>query len=1072
MKLKLEIGFLSGIVLLMLVSLPVSGREGKLLVPSGLQKRNIDKKDQRIIQSGFHSQASPRNLLKRDRDKPWSLPKLSGAQADIDTLRILALRFDFVYEIPDDPNTTGRGRFDMRDTLTFQNEEGHMIDPSPHGREYFEKHLEALAYYYFFVSEGKLVLEWDVYPRQSDSVYHLPQTMGYYGSVNPYIGLVRYMEDCLMLADTSEPAIDFAAYDSYFLFHAGSDRQNDIGFPPTESDLFTGNVFLAKPIYVDKTGADSVAVGDAVIYPETACQDNRATALNAVMAHEYGHQLGLVDLYNTFNFFTQVGDFTLMDNNGFGTGIDFGFSVGRVFGVMPVYPEAWSRAFLGFVDVVEYRQGTDIELVAAEMSALGTKVAKIPISAFEYYLLENRQVEVDGLPTAILADSATSVILGPVNYNKEFTHEYDLLLPGSGILIWHVDERVAAMDFDGDGYNNFDENTLQVNPELRFLELMEADGLVNFGGYYYSGYGTQQDMYYAGNNSSFTPNTNPPSIGHYGVNSHIRVTDISVSGVRMNFDLELDFVSSGFPQRAGYPMYGLAPISADLDNNGVPEVVVASGRNLLVMRDDGTDFLPAGAPVYDTAYSFTGPKAHQLPLFAQTSEFITAGPVVGQFPFGKDSLHIAVGGGFRVYIYTLADNNNDGLADLRSPAISVNGPEVMALWFTDDNSFDSLYLAVRNSDSLHFHLEKIGGSVPVPASPNVPGRELYGIVSLNKRTVLITGDSLQTRIYLITPRGTFPFGDTVSYDLNGLYRYGPVAVDLDRDGKPEVIVVSADGVVKAVTVDTSGAPTFADYDQIQLEDSVFANPALADLDDDGYADIIIGAQGKIHALDRNFITLLDFPLIIDRAYPSDFVIASPTVADIDGDGRQDVVVMTASGNCYAFGPELLYQFPISAGGIGISPALTYRKSNGGGLGVLGGDGWFYSYDVSFDSARADWPMGGANAHGTYFLPTSKLGEVVNIADNLPAEKFFCYPNPTLDGKTTIRYFLGREASVTLTMYDLSGKEVDRFSLPSNRGTVEWPWNGSALPTGVYRCLLQADFGNDVRSAFTDIAIIK
>ncbi len=1065
MKLKLEIGLLSGIFLLLLVSLPVFGREGKLMVPSGLQKRNIDKNDRRIIQSGFHSQASKRNILKKERENPWSLPKLSGAQAEVDTLKILALRFDFVYEVPDDPNTTGRGRFDMRDTLTFQNEEGHMIDPSPHGREYFEKHLEALAYYYFFVSEGKLVLEWEVFPRQSDSVYHLPQTMGYYGSVNPYIGLVQFMEDCLLLADTAEPGISFADYDSYFLFHAGSDRQNDIGFPPTESDLFTGNVFLAEPIYVDKTGTDSVAVGDVVIYPETACQDNRATALNAVMAHEYGHQLGLVDLYNTFNFFTQVGDFALMDNNGFGTGIDFGFSVGRVFGVMPVYPEAWSRAFLGFVDVVEYRQGTDIELVAAEMTALGTKVAKIPISAFEYYLLENRQEEVDGLPTAILADSATSVILGPVNYNKEFTHEYDLLLPGSGILIWHVDERVAAMDFDGDGYNNFDENTLQVNPELRFLELMEADGLVNFGGYYYSGYGTQEDMYYAGNNTSFTPNTNPPSIGHYGVNSHIRITDISSSGVRMNFDLEYDFVSSGFPQRAGYPMYGLAPISADLDNDGIPEVIVASGRNLLVMKDDGTDFLPAGASVYDTAYSFTGPKAHLMPLFARTSEFMTAGPVVGDFGKGSDSMRVVVADGKTIHIFNSFDLNSDGTADYQQSPRNI-GVDILSLFFNGD----TLMLVADEGD--YFRSYKWVGNTQIRTSPELHGTELYGVIALGHKFILSLGDSLQTRLYLITPSGSFPFGDTVSYDLNGIYRYGPVAADFDRDGKSEIIMVSADGDVRAVTVDTSGAPTFAEYNRIRLEDSVFANPCVADFDDDGYADIIIGAQGHIYAFDKNFTTLLDFPLIIDRAYPSDFVIASPTVADIDGDGRQDVIVMSASGNCYAFGPELLYQFPISAGGIGISPALVYSKENGGGLGVLGADGWFYSYDISFDSTRADWPMGGGNARGTYLLPNSKLGPVVSYADKLPADKFFCYPNPTLDGKTTIRYFLGEDASVTLTFYDLSGKQVDQLSLPSNQGTVEWSWNGSALPTGVYRCLLKASFGNETVSAFTDIAIIK
>jgi hypothetical protein len=55
-------------------------------------------------------------------------------------------------------------------------------------------------------------------------------------------GLVHYFVDCFEVADSVSPEIEFYNYDSYFLFHAGSDRQNDIGFPLTCSDLFTGYV--------------------------------------------------------------------------------------------------------------------------------------------------------------------------------------------------------------------------------------------------------------------------------------------------------------------------------------------------------------------------------------------------------------------------------------------------------------------------------------------------------------------------------------------------------------------------------------------------------------------------------------------------------------------------------------------------------------------------------------------------------------------------------------------------------------------------------------------------------------
>jgi len=60
----------------------------------------------------------------------------------------------------------------------------------------------------------------------------------------------------------------------------------------------------------------------------------------------------------------------------------------------------------------------------------------------------------------------------------------------------------------------------------------------------------------------------------------------------------------------------------------------------------------------------------------------------------------------------------------------------------------------------------------------------------------------------------------------------------------------------------------------------------------------------------------------------------------------------------------------------------------------------------------------------------------------------------------------------MTFYDLSGREVDKWQMTGQLGTNEKIWDGSLLPTGVYRCLLKAEFGTETRTAFTDIAIVK
>jgi hypothetical protein len=713
-------------------------------------------------------------------------------------------------------------------------------------------------------------------------------------------------------------------------------------------------------------------------------------------------------------------------------------------------------------------------------------IAKIPISEYEYYLLENRQIEVDGRQTFVLADSATSVILGPSDQFKNLSGEYDYLLPGSGILIWHVNEIVAFMDFDGNGIINFNDNHLQNDSEppiIPFLRLIEADGFSHFhsstGAYYMPGYyGEQEDMYYAGNKTSFTPNTNPGAFGYSGANTHVYVSDISESDMIMTFDLERDIASAGFPQRAGVPAFGLSPVAADLNGDGSKEIVLASGPNLLAINEDGSDFTPPFGPIfYDTAYILNDRGAfpvYPVPLFARIDDTITAGPAIGDFGQENDTQYVAVAAGPLLHVYDIRDANLDGQAEPLFPPLSV-GWEIVWLSFGD-----KLTVAVMDTSQPFIQLYNIqsDGAWGL-ASTRIPERQLFGVSVLGDDFAMIAGDTAGIVLYYVSGPTA---NDTVSFDLGGYYAFGPVAVDLDRDDLVEIVVATFGGEVKAVTIDSTGdSPGFVEYDYTILEDSIFANPVVADMDEDGYADILFGGKNKIYALDRNFSALINFPLEIDRAFASDFVLSSPVVGDINNDKIKDVVVLTSEGNCYAFSSrhalndELLYGFPLSAGGVGVGPPLLYKKSNGGGLGFLGIDGWFYSYDISYDSARLDWPMGGGNPSGTYYYPTDKLGSIKSYTDKLPEEQFFSYPNPAFGGMTNIHYFIGEAADLTFTIFDMSGKKVDDRKLYNRQAGSNPPeeWDLSFLPTGVYRCVVEAEFsGGETHTVFTDIAVIK
>ncbi|UCD17916.1 MAG: T9SS type A sorting domain-containing protein [Candidatus Zixiibacteriota bacterium] len=1107
---------------------PLPAFDGKLLPPVAKKRRPALEHFEQSTGKAFLSRPSPRNLLGLERDKPWRLPKrgIAASAAQPLTLRILVLRFDFVED--NDPLTTGNGKFDFRDIDTFYEQEGHFIDPAPHNRAFFEAHMEALKNYYLAVSESTLTLEYEVYPVVSDSVYHLPDSMGHYGSIIPEYGVADMYTDCMQLVDSSEPGINFANYDSYFLFHAGSDRQDDVvppGYPgSTPHDIYSGFIVMVEPVPVNDSTFEVI---DGLIMPETGSQDGRVVALNATIAHEFGHQLGLVDLYNTGTIppLTRVGDFALMDNMGRGTVVDLELPAGPISDMFPVFPMAWSRAFLGFTEPVTLRQGASLELAAAAMVNAGVEVVRVPISDLEYFLLENRQVDIDGDTTYPIADAQTIVVLGPgkpvidpVSGDTDLvlTGEYDILLPGSGMLIWHVDESIASDEIavirstleitegpdpettiviDTSTYTRYDYNMMQVMADRPFVELLEADGYQQFGrGYYVPGYvGIQQDMYYQGNNTTLDPYSNPPSVTFTGANSDVYITEISASDTIMSFRLGHDFISPGFPRRAGYPAVGLSPIAADLDGDGGTELIVISGDRISIISEDGTDFWEYDPVFLDTAYSSIGTRAEIVPLFMRRPDtVVTADPVVGDFGVPGGAKYLAVGSGRFLHVYEMVDEDPvDGEPDLLFASDDLGGGSRI-VWLSFG---DSILTAINQKQPLfgntqiEIHTYSIAGP-RLAAYPSIEKPLIYGAVQLNENFAIVAGDELTTWLCYVQD------GDLASYDLEGIFEYGPVAADLDRDGNPEVVVATYQGVVKVVTIDTASTTPGFSFKSIDLCDLITVNPIISDLDEDGYPDIILGGQNRVYALNRNLIALTDYPQTIDRAYPQAILAAAPMVADVNTDGRQDIIAVTSEGNCYALGPDVLFGFPVLAGGVRVDSVLTHPHNGGqgaeftevavsaigspvlfskgeiGGLGFLGADGWFYSYDIWFDSGRADWAMNGGDASGGFYYPAARAGELPPVTAEFPRDKLYCYPNPSLDGRTTLRYYVGGSARLTLNVYDLTGVLVYEDSFFGQVGDEEKSLDLSFLPTGIYRCKVKAEIGGSTSSAFTDLAIVK
>lgn len=198
------------------------------------------------------------------------------------------------------------------------------------------------------------------------------------------------------------------------------------------------------------------------------------------------------------------------------------------------------------------------------------------------------------------------------------------------------------------------------------------------------------------------------------------------------------------------------------------------------------------------------------------------------------------------------------------------------------------------------------------------------------------------------------------------------------------------------------------------------------------------------------------------------------MADIQKGEPAELIFPTLVGNIYSFGLDKSYGFPLSAGEFGYGSPVIFSDTTGGKLGYLGADGWFYAWHVDFDSALNYWPMGGHDPHGSFSFDQTKLTATGTYAELFPEERFYNYPNPVVDGWTTIRYFLGEEAvRVSLSIYDLSGVKVTDMTGPTSGGIDnEFTWHCSDITPGVYRCMIEVDFGGRTESAFTDIAIIR
>ena len=138
-----------------------------------------------------------------------------------------------------------------------------------------------------------------------------------------------------------------------------------------------------------------------------------------------------------------------------------------------------------------------------------------------------------------------------------------------------------------------------------------------------------------------------------------------------------------------------------------------------------------------------------------------------------------------------------------------------------------------------------------------------------------------------------------TYATNGEIGSSPVLKDVNNDGKLEILLTSTDGYIYLLNYKGENLPgwprPFPDMYEVVPYANVLARsvPSIADIDNDGEDEIVARGSKYIHAwnLDGSYVD--GWPVLLENNIYSNGLLGSTTIADLDGDGFKEII----TGHC-------------------------------------------------------------------------------------------------------------------------------------------------------------------------------
>jgi M6 family metalloprotease-like protein len=247
-------------------------------------------------------------------------------------------------------------------------------------------------------------------------------------------------------------------------------------------------------VYAEKTGAPT---GFSPIWPHRGTTDidvgsmriTSYTVLNhgaplGVYVHEYGHDIGLPDLYDRDYSSHGAGDWCLMASGAWPEG-----------GAKPSHIAAWGKIRLGWIlPTIVAKSTQNLKVPSASEKPFALKIPIGSVDSREYFLVENRR---------------------RVGFDEK--------LPADGLVIWHIDE----------SRDNNDDEKRKLMDVVEGAPVQDLD-FIEQGRFPES----DRDVYAQGKKDLFDDGSTPSAKTNSGEGSNIRVKVTSPAERVMSIDID------------------------------------------------------------------------------------------------------------------------------------------------------------------------------------------------------------------------------------------------------------------------------------------------------------------------------------------------------------------------------------------------------------------------------------------------------------------------------------------------------------------------------------------------------